>query len=205
MISNLQKRSVPSGFTLIELLVVTAIIGLLCAMLSPALKSARNSARSMACVNNLRQIGFATRSYIDEHDGFLPDQTDRMNYFIGEKLRPYLNFGLPKGTGTSAILCCPAQNPHANNGGYIIDYGHCCGAFGVNSTYCPKKHDSEIAADTFVLIDAYCVGGDYLNKDFYSTISYRHNGFANVLFYDNHVEPRQNITGTDRGWSKDSD
>jgi prepilin-type N-terminal cleavage/methylation domain-containing protein len=60
-----------SGFTLVELLVVIAIIGILVSLLLPAVQSARESARSVQCKNNLRQVGAGIKLH-EERQGFYP-------------------------------------------------------------------------------------------------------------------------------------
>ena len=60
------------AFTLVELLVVIAIIGILAALILPALAAAKQAGRKAACISNLHQIGVAIHNYSIDHDGKMP-------------------------------------------------------------------------------------------------------------------------------------
>lgn len=93
------------GFTLIELLVVVAIIGILVALLLPAVQAARAAARRIQCANNLKQLALAAHNFHDVHESFPPG----LNQFVvsssprfrGTSLFTYLMPFLEQGNAVS--------------------------------------------------------------------------------------------------------
>jgi len=81
-------------FTLVELLVVIAVISILAALLLPALSRAKESARKIACVGQLKQIGFAMLVYAADNDEFMVPTSSAENRTWFYRFAPYLNVNL---------------------------------------------------------------------------------------------------------------
>ncbi len=135
------KSQKNSAFTLIELLVVIAIIAILAAILFPVFAQAREKARAITCISNLKQIDLAFMMYIQDYDETFPlDQYDAINPNIDTVdaslrlwqvfLYPYIKNGDyttdqygPYTAGTSGVWVCPSYPGPRYGTSYGANYG----------------------------------------------------------------------------------
>ena len=137
------------GFTLVELLVVIAIIGILAAILLPALAKARESARRAGCVNNLKNMGLIFNLYGGENDGRMPPLDNTFNRILFDGDIMY-----PEYVTDAAILACPSDpqfdldvNFKAISGTYIGSViPDCLGTLSYVYTGAMIENDAQLSA-----------------------------------------------------------
>lgn len=109
----MHSENPPSGFTLIELLVVIAVVGILAALILPAVGTMKSQSQRAACQSNLKQLATAGLLFANDHDGSFPNPGEILNPFTYGGKHPTVDSGtLPLNAyagNAYRIFQCPAD------------------------------------------------------------------------------------------------
>ncbi|MDR1141306.1 MAG: DUF1559 domain-containing protein [Planctomycetaceae bacterium] len=217
-------RSSPLGFTLVELLVVIAIIGVLIALLLPAVQAAREAARRSQCLNHLKQLGIGVHNFHDTKNGVPPMGTGNTATATSPTTRWNVSFWgiiLPFLEQESLWLLIPSdlycRMDRWNDDAYFpeearkafgsVPIYRCPSRRGSGSIYLPKNHftspvdEAQIGPQNDYGFVNTCSGGSYWSLYNENSLSYSFGPFRTCLTEGNSWAPRDTMAWWSDGTS----
>ena len=190
------------AFTLVELLVVIAIIGILAALILPAIQKSLVKAKQTWCGNNLKQIGIGFHSFSHDHGSLFPQQVTAQNGGIRELslaatttvgeiwLRPEVFRTLSNELGNVRVAFCPATRLSASN---FADLKPSLVTYFLNLGSRYDQPESILSGDNNLdpKLQAKTNSGAVFDLRWTPE---RHDYRGNLLFADGHVESRRNVS-----------